>query len=220
MVKQQGIDVYLAPYGKGYQRYPEHPAPVSSSSAVANSKDVYIEAVDGERFILVIDLMNDFDAKGSPMLRVDYGLDSSHELTGRWSLTGTYTYEKLREIVSGRSDLKGRETVASQWQKIGEQWFECGFVFSPLEIGIPKLLLLIGSVKTLTLADEDLDLDPCQVSKHVEGHGKIVVSISRGNSIAKAKGTRQPLSKFETVPDTVISSKAVVKDNHVSHAIK
>lgn len=63
-------------------------------------------------------------------------------------------------------------------------------------------------------------MDTDQVSKHVEGHGKTVVSISRGNSIAIAKGLAQPMSNQRHAPNTLVSSKAVVKDNHVSHAIK
>lgn len=97
MVKQQDIDIYLAPFGRENQRYPEYSGPVGSSNAYANSKDVYIEAVDGERFVLVIDLTKDFDAKGSPMLHIKYGLDVSRELTGQWNMIGTYTYEELRK---------------------------------------------------------------------------------------------------------------------------
>lgn len=76
------------------------------------------------------------------------------------------------------------------------------------------------SVRMLTLADEDLDIDPSQVSKHVDGHGKIVVSVSRGNSVTKAKGMGQPLTNRSTPSDALVSSKAVVKDNRVSHAVK
>ena len=77
-----------------------------------------------------------------------------------------------------------------------------------------------GSVRILTLADENLDMDLYQISKHVEGHGKIVVRISRGNSIARAKDVAQPLFDWHAPSDALISSKAVVKDNHVSHVVK
>jgi hypothetical protein len=68
MVQQQGIDVYLAPFGKIDQRYPEHPAPVSSTSTTADIKDVYIEAVDADRFVVVVDFGKDFDGKVAAMI--------------------------------------------------------------------------------------------------------------------------------------------------------
>lgn len=220
MVKQQGIDVYLAPFGKIDQRYPEHPSPTGPTSTTPNNKEVYIEAVDGERFLLVVDLTNDFDAKGSPILNVSYGLDSTREFTGRWNMIGTYTYKELREDASSMADLKGRRVVPWQKKTIGGQWVECGFAFSPLSMGNSPLLYFRRSVRILTLADEDLDMDPYQVSKHVEGHGKIIVSISRGKSIATAKGVGQPLADWYAPSDALVSSKAVVKDNHVSHVVK
>lgn len=121
MVKQQGVDVYLAPFGREDQRYPEHSPPAGSSHANVNNKEVYIEAVDGERFVLVVDLTKDFDSKGSPMLRIQYGIDSKHEFTGQWNMTGIYTYEKLRKNASNVANLKGRTVVSSEYKKIGEQ---------------------------------------------------------------------------------------------------
>ena len=107
MVQQQGIDVYLAPFGKVDQRYPEHAAPFSSSDATANSKEVYIEAVDGERFVVLVDLGMDFDAKGSPMIKVRYGLGSSPDLGGEWGATGVYTYDQFLEDTPRAPGIKG-----------------------------------------------------------------------------------------------------------------
>ena len=176
--------------------------------------------MDGERFVLVVDLTKDFDSKGSPMLRIQYGIDSKHEFTGQWNMTGIYTYEKLRTNASNVANLKGRTVVSSEYRKIGEQWFLCGFVFSTLGMGKASSSHYEDFVRILTLAEEDRNMDDDQVSKHVEGHGKIFVSISRGDSIAIAKGLAQPMSNQRHAPNTLVSSKAVVKNNHVSHAIK
>ena len=121
MVKQQGIDVYLAPFGKTDQRYPEHPGPANPTSTTPNSKEVYIEAVDGERFVLVVDLTNDFNAKGSPMLRINYGLDSLRDLTGQWNMSSIYTYKELSKDALNMAGLKGRTVVPCQIKKIGGQ---------------------------------------------------------------------------------------------------
>lgn len=63
MVQDQGIDVYLAPYSDIRRRYPEHAVPTTSRSFSGKPDEVYIEAVDGERFVIVVDLLEGFDAK-------------------------------------------------------------------------------------------------------------------------------------------------------------
>lgn len=70
-------------------------------------------------------------------------------------------------------------------------------------------------------------MDRDHVAKYIEAHGKIVVSINRGSfeTIAstskKTSGYSKPaLWDRYQAPDTVMSSKAVVKNNHVSHAVK
>ena len=83
-----------------------------------------------------------------------------------------------------------------------------------------SLRTFLPYAQTLTLVDEELEIDSDQVPKHVEGHGKVVVSVQRGNSTTKAKGVGQPLWDKYVAPETLVSSKAVVKDSHVSHAIK
>jgi hypothetical protein len=57
-----------------------------------------------------------------------------------------------------------------------------------------------------------MEIDEGQVKKSVEEYGKIVVSIARVDF------DRMP-DRYEA-PDVQISSKAVVKDDHVSHAIR
>lgn len=219
MVQQQGIDVCLAPFGKVDQRYPEHAAPASSSGAIANSKEVYIEAVNGERSVVVVDLGMDFDAKSSPMIKIRYGLGSSPDLGGEWKVTKVRTYDQLSEDESGKVKIRGRSVLTQTHKKLGEQWFLCGFTFSPLMMG-KHFCAFFNSARKLILADKELEIEPDQVSKHVGRHGKIVVSIQRGNSVTKANRERPPLWDKYVAPETLVSSKAVVKDSHVSHAIK
>lgn len=64
-------------------------------------------------------------------------------------------------------------------------------------------------------------MDPDQVASHVNMHGKIDVKITRGKRLqTKAKHAQPKLWNGYEPPDTHISSKAVVKDNHISHAIR
>ena len=66
-------------------------------------------------------------------------------------------------------------------------------------------------------------MDEGQVKKSVEEYGKIVVSIARGDFV---RSPSDPDNSAVTLwdgyqaPDVQSSSKAVVKDNHVSHAIR
>jgi hypothetical protein len=61
MVQTHGIDVYLARFADIDDRYikdrfREHPVPANSPKFTSNTNEAYIEAVDGERFAVVVDL--------------------------------------------------------------------------------------------------------------------------------------------------------------------
>lgn len=67
--------------------------------------------------------------------------------------------------------------------------------------------------------DEEMDMDQAQIQKAIVTLGKITVNVQRGqekNLPARCKPTS---SAGYDRPDTELSSKGVVKDNHVSHAI-
>lgn len=71
----------------------------------------------------------------------------------------------------------------------------------------------------LTFTDEEMDMDEEQVSRSIELHGKISVTLRRGGYVMSSAAERQMFDNYQA-PNTAVSSKAVVKDNHVSHAIK
>ena len=77
MVQNQGIDVYLAPYSDINGRYEQHAVPLGSSAFTNDPNEIYIEAVDGERFTIVGDLLKDFDMKGAEHLYFTYEMDQS-----------------------------------------------------------------------------------------------------------------------------------------------
>lgn len=63
MVQDQGIEVYLALFGDITRRYKEYPVPATSPGFTGNPNEVYIEAVDGERFVIVADTWKLSDVK-------------------------------------------------------------------------------------------------------------------------------------------------------------
>lgn len=78
MVQDQGIDVYLAPFTDISKRHKEYPVPAATSSSFTGDvSEVYTEAVDGGRFVIVVDLGPDFDARGSERLAIRSQVDDS-----------------------------------------------------------------------------------------------------------------------------------------------
>ena len=131
MVQDQGIDVYLAPFNGINKRYQQYAVPADSPGFSGDPNEVYIEAVDGERFMVVVDLMEDFDTMGSTSLKFNVTFDG-HQVEGK------YTYDRLRlnlDTQASSTKLKGRDFTVSQTCKLNGEWVECGFTFSSLQIG-------------------------------------------------------------------------------------
>jgi hypothetical protein len=134
MVQDQGIDVYLAPHSDTTKRYPEHAVPSTSPVFSSNANEVYIEAVDGERFVIVVDLLKDFDAKGSKNLKIDYGIDGGGTM-------GQSSYPQPAKCVRKHARLRGRDIAETEVRKIDGRWVRCGYTFAQLNMGITYLTL-------------------------------------------------------------------------------
>lgn len=128
MVQDQGVDVYLAPFSDITKRYPEYAVPIDSPVQSNDPNEVYIEAVNGERFVIVVDLLGDFDTQQGKMLLIDYDVDGDLP-------TESCTYQKLKRELTQNVGLKGRKLLTSYARKIDGRWVECGFSFAPLEMG-------------------------------------------------------------------------------------
>jgi hypothetical protein len=129
MVQHQGIDVYLAPLGNPDGRYREYAAPVDSPVYTGDPNEVWIEAVDGERFVIVVDLLNGFDRRGSKALQIHRRVNDD------W-YSSVQGYWLLRRPVPDGVDLQGRETRDTEARKVDGRWVKCGYAFGRLEIGI------------------------------------------------------------------------------------
>jgi hypothetical protein len=106
MVHKQGIAVYLVPSDDLSERFNEHPVPATSPEFTGNPNKAYIEAVDGERFTIVVDLGADFEEKGSARLWIECFLD------GAFISKHVIPYVVLKESAPPGSDLKGLYTYS------------------------------------------------------------------------------------------------------------
>ena len=67
-----------------------------------------------------------------------------------------------------------------------------------------------------------MDMNAEEIANNANMHGKIKVTVQRGREVEKKSKHPRAVKLWEgyDAPDTKISSKDVVKDNRVSHAIK
>jgi hypothetical protein len=132
MVQNQGIDVYLAPFSNVNRPYLQHGVPIVSPNFTGDPNEVYVEAVDGERFMLVLDLMKYFNMYGADHIYVKWEVDQDRGSSAR---SAKYDLPRLEVKVPQGTSLKGRLTYSSIDRKIDGAWMNCGFVFTPLNIG-------------------------------------------------------------------------------------
>jgi hypothetical protein len=123
MVRHQGIEVYLAPFTNISGRFNEHPVSTTSPG------EAYIEAVYGEPFVVVVDLSEDYQAKGSARLWIECFLD------GEFISKQVSPYVTLRDAVPPGSDLKDRYTNSRAELHIDKRRVKCGYAFSPVLMG-------------------------------------------------------------------------------------
>jgi hypothetical protein len=133
MVQDRGLDVYLAPFDNIEGRYLEHAVPTRSAAFTGNPNGVYIEAVNGERFAVVLDLLPSFDIKGGTHLRIIYAIEQSRDKNSRACYIDL---PSLQASAPSGSTVKGRKALIAMDMKV----HGCGFVFSPLKTGMIPVL--------------------------------------------------------------------------------
>lgn len=213
MVQDQGLNVYLAPSHDLSKPYRQLVSPKGTSSFTGNPNEVYIEAVDGERFVVVIDLMKDFDFKGAKDLRILCEIDDSQ------CTQGCATVRDLEDFESQKpegSSLMGRHTFDDMVRKVDGNWSDCALIFEPLKTGKNSYLNQYVIILANHPADEEMRLTNAETAYAVNTFGRVGVTVWRGNR----KDNPSALWKGFNPPDTEISSKKIVLDNGVSHAIR
>lgn len=63
-------------------------------------------------------------------------------------------------------------------------------------------------------------MDQSQIERSIARHGKITVRVKRGLARPPSTASEPILWNGYDAPDTESSSKSVVKDNQISHAIR
>jgi hypothetical protein len=215
MVQDQGLDVYLAPFSNIVNRYEQHAVPAGSPNFTGDPNEVYIEAVDGERFMLVVDLLKDFDMKGATHLRILQEIDQARNGSGRVSYGGS---DALKSYKPNGTNLKGRHALSTTDRKVNGAWSECGFVFATLVTGDAPTTAHEATLAN-NKADEELEMAADEVAQDVDMHGKIVITVWRGFLKKNAVRAKKLWTDYDA-PDTKVSSKEVVKDSRVSHAVR
>jgi hypothetical protein len=141
MVRHQGIDVYLAPFSDINNRFREYPVPATYPKFTNGASEAYVEAVDGERFVVVVDLGEEYEAKGSARLWIECFID------GGFISKQVSPYVQLKEAVPRESALRGRYINERTDLHIAGQLVRCGYKLSPLRMG--TLLFLLPIHKSL-----------------------------------------------------------------------
>lgn len=125
MVKSRGVEAYLVRYDDNV-RYAEHDYPATAQEAMSTSTEVYVEAVEDERYALFVVLTPEFDFRRSPEVKIRWKLDNSARRT-------VLTTKEIR--ASFRSEGHYKYKVDAIPVQMGGRWKLCGLNFNGLHIG-------------------------------------------------------------------------------------
>lgn len=120
MVYSDGIEVWIERYADG-MKYQEHIVPPESALFTGDANERYIEAVTDERFVVCARVMEDFDFKGAPAVRLILDLD-------RGSIRVCHTFER---------DAQGSRTHRFETKEFFHEgeWKCCGYTFGGIALG-------------------------------------------------------------------------------------
>lgn len=163
------------------KRYPEHTILTTSPAFTGKLNEVYIEAVGGERFTIVVKVLEDFDTKGGK------GFLFGFITSGKWHFS-QHCHPVLTEVPRKTRTFPYCGSVSSETKKIDERWVESGFRFARLKMGMFSIVQRTKSyrLEVLTLPDEEMDMDEDQVAKGINVYGRVDVAIYRGESISSS----------------------------------
>lgn len=125
MVQREGIEVYIVRVEDNV-RHEEHERPNGRRGPKFNH--IFIEAVTGERFAIVVECLPSFDWKNAADLRIQFWIDNRN----------FYMAEFLtRREVNNRDPSKHRRQVRheSETWLVEGKWTNCGLVFADVQIG-------------------------------------------------------------------------------------
>lgn len=123
MVQSDKVEVYITRH-KDDRRFKEYRAPIGSRTYSPDLNEVYIEAVNDERFTVCVRLLRGFDWKGCANVQVKCTMDGKSQVG------------YIRKKPSNKSrELRRLLQLASIHQTIGGETVLCGLTFRELDIG-------------------------------------------------------------------------------------
>lgn len=128
MVQSSGITVSVR-RSEDKTPYREYAVPIASQKYTGNPNEVYIEAVDGERFEVFAAIAPDFPFMNSPHIMLDFRVEDN-VWSSHYRSKGVSTVGKVTQLVKKPSIVQ--ETVKKMQDG---QWKSCNFQFSRLTIG-------------------------------------------------------------------------------------
>lgn len=126
MVMFGGVKVSIIRY-EDRKPYTEYTPPAGLLSDEIEGEDIYIEVATGDRFGFIVELTDEFDYKSSPDVQIICAASTD-------SMSQFLT---TRSKTKRHSDVcEGHRIETSTTEKfISGRWWECGFIFSDLQLG-------------------------------------------------------------------------------------
>lgn len=126
MVKSRGVEAYLVRYDDNV-RYAEHDYPATAQEAMSTSTEVYVEAVEDERYAIVVVLTPDFKFGRSPYVKIRRELDYS-------------ATQVLLRVKTVQESLRSKGFFEYKYDSAPVQiegtWKKCELNFNRLQIGM------------------------------------------------------------------------------------
>lgn len=126
MVTSKGVKANLVRY-EGHEPYAEYLLPRGALKHPDKEELVFVEAVTGERFGIIVELLPGFDFKSKPAVEVAYSIDGSDGFTDHLSAEDA---KRPTAVIGDR-----RCEAWTTGRLIHGKWWNCSFFFAELRVG-------------------------------------------------------------------------------------
>ena len=129
MVQHKGVKVTIVRH-HDKQPYTEYKPDKKAAVGHRRNKTTYIEAVSGERFAVVVEILPGFNFKASRQLQVTAAIDECVESS--WTIDAKDVNDS-----TAAASVENRQVVwDSEERLINGKWRSYGLTFAPLKIGM------------------------------------------------------------------------------------
>ncbi|GAB7326912.1 hypothetical protein MBLNU13_g10878t1 [Cladosporium sp. NU13] len=192
MVKHKGVKVTIVRY-HDKQPYNEYKPKKKATAGHRKAKTTYIEAVSGERFAVVVEILPGFNFKSSRHLQITAAVDEC--VQSSWTIDA-----KDVNGPTAATTVEDRQVVwDSEERLIDGKWNSYGLTFAALKI------------------DDGAELTEEEILDDRKSHGRVTVTVARGTRV-NCEPYISP--SVQSIEETPTSSRDVVAKHHVSHTTK